>query len=370
MNRLAALLLSAVIGTACDRPQPTGPSPNPQPVVVRVEISGPASIPPGQSAQFAAISRLSDGTSRAAATVRWNSQTGLFRVDASGLVTAGERVGEGILSAEVSSDGTGAIIRGSREILVLPDGTYRMVGAVTEDVPPMVPVVGARVEVTNGTPLVATTDWEGHYRLYGVAGEADIRVTKEGYQPHVQRVQLAEHVTRNFQLALSGTRLELDGPYTFAIDVECEGSVPLAASLRHLSYAAFVTQTGSALDVVLIESSRFRVNSAGRGDRFSGRVDAAGAAFMFDAFPDDASWWYFGGPYAPSAYPDVVERLPDGTFLIISGTAVVRGSPAALAGDLLGTINHFDSRFLTIPLLSSHTGTCYPLANRLTLTRR
>jgi hypothetical protein len=302
--------------------------------------------------------------------VRWSSQTGLFRVDASGLVTAGERTGEGILSAEVPSDGTSAPTRSSREILVLPDGTYRMVGVITESGEPAAPVAGARVEVTTGPSLVATTDWEGRYRLYGVAGTADIRVTRDGYQPHVQRVQLADHVTQNFELALSGTRLELAGPYTFSIDVECEGSVPVAATLRHLSYAAFLTPRGPVLDVVLTESSRFRINSAGRGDRFSGRVDAAGATFKFDSFTSD-SVWYYGGPYAPSAYPDVVERLPDETFLIISGTAAVRGSAAALAGDLRGTVDHFDSRFLTTgPLLASHTGSCFPLANRLTLTRR
>ena len=52
-----------------------GPSPNTQPVVVSVEINGPASIPPGQSAQFTAISRLSDGTSQTPTSVRWSSHT-------------------------------------------------------------------------------------------------------------------------------------------------------------------------------------------------------------------------------------------------------------------------------------------------------
>ena len=86
---------------ACDNePKPiVGPSPNAQPVatlVVSVEISGPASIPPGQSAQFTAISRLSDGTSQTATSVRWSSHTRLVQVDASGLVTAGQRTGEDI----------------------------------------------------------------------------------------------------------------------------------------------------------------------------------------------------------------------------------------------------------------------------------
>ena len=110
-------------------------------------------------------------------------------------------------------------------------------------------------------------------------GIADIRVTRDGYQPHVQRFQLAEHATQNFQLALSGMRLDLAGPYTLAIDVACSTSTPVPAELRHRSYAASLTQSGPTVEVVLTESSRFRVNSARRGDRFSGRVDAAGATF-------------------------------------------------------------------------------------------
>ena len=186
--------------------------------------------------------------------------------------------------------------------MVLPDGTYRMVGVVTENVQPTTPIVGARVEVTGGTPLAAITDWDGRYRLYGVPGTADIRVTRDGYQPHVQRLQLTEHVTQNFQLALSGMRLDLAGPYTLAIDVTCvPPRHPCAADLRHRSYAAFLTQSGSTLEVVLTESSRFRVNSAGRGDRFSGRVDAAGATFNLEDF--FFQYYFYGPMFLPLSEP-------------------------------------------------------------------
>lgn len=369
---VAAIAVAGLIAACDSEPKPgVRPSPNvqpAQPVVVSVEISGPASIPPGQSAQFTAISRLSDGTSQTATTVRWSSHTGLLRVDASGLATARQQTGDDILSAEVTSSGPGGVIRGSREILVLPEGTYRMVGVVTENGPPPTPIVGARVEVTSGPPVVAVTDWDGRYRLYGVPGTADIRVTRDGYQPHVQSFQLAEHVTQNFQLALSGMRLDLAGPYTLAIEVACSTSTPVAADLRHRSYAAFLTQRGSTLEVVLTESSRFRVNSAGRGDRFSGRVDAAGATFNLRG----PSWYYF--PYDPSTdYPNVVERLSSGTFLTLDGTALTRGSPAGLSGDLRGGVSHWSSTFPTAFALFSPGccfGTCYSPAHRFTLTPR
>jgi carboxypeptidase family protein len=370
-SRVGALVVAAAVGgltAACDngpRHNPAGPTPGAQPFAVAVEINGPASIPPGQSAQFTAIVRLNDGTSQAPTSVRWSSHTGSLRVDASGLVTARPQTGEDILSAEATS--SAGVTRGSREILILPDGTYRMVGIVTESGSQATPIVGARVEVTTGTPLVAVTDWDGRYRLYGVPGVGDVRVIRDGYQPHVQSFQLAEHVTQNFQLQLSGMRLDLAGPYTLAIDVACPTSTPVPPDLRHLSYAAFLTQTGATLEVVLTESPRFRLNGVGRGDRFSGRVDAAGATFNLAGFSD--TYYYYGPGHTPG-YANLVERLADGTYLVVAGTAVTRSLRAGLSGDLKGGVAHYDSRFLSIPLLSSAAGYCYSDAHRFTLSPR
>jgi hypothetical protein len=238
---------------------------------------------------------------------------------------------------------------------------------VTESGMDATPLVGARVEVTSGTPLVAVTDWDGRYRLYAVPGIAEIRVTRDGYQPQVQRFQLAEHVTQNFQLALSGTRLDLAGPYTLAIDVACATSTPVPPDVRHRSYAAFLTQTGATLEVVLTEPSRFRVNGVGRGDRFRGRVDAVGATFNLEGF--SADYYYYGPPY-PSDYANLVERLSGGTYLVVAGTAVTTNSRTGLSGNLKGGVAHHDSRFLSIPLLSSAAGFCYSEAHRFTLTPR
>ena len=216
--------------------------------------------------------------------------------------------------------------------------------------------------------MPARSDWNGRYRLYGVSGIADVRVTREGYQPHVQRFQLAEHVTQNFQLALSGMRLDLAGPYTLAIDVACATSTPVPLDVRHLSYAAFLTQTGATLEVVLTESSRFRVNGVGRGDRFRGRVDAAGATFNLEGF--SADYYYYYGPPYPSDYANLVERLSGGTYLVVAGMAVTTNSLTGLSGNLKGGVAHHDSRFLSIPLLSSSAGFCYSEAHRFTLTPR
>ena len=378
VSSVAALIAAlAVVGlmAACDDgsksgggPNPVGPSPNAPPFVTSVEISGPPSIPPGQSAQFTATARLSDGTSQTPASVRWSSTGRVLRVDASGFATARQETGEDVVTAEVSSSGVVGLTRGSREILVLPDGTYRMVGVVSENVAPPTPVVGARVEVMSGPARVASTDWDGRYRLYGVPAIAEIRVTRDGYQPHFQSFQLAEHVTQNFQLALSGMRLDLAGSYTLTIDAACATSTPVPPEVRNRSYHASLIQSGSTLEVVVTESSRFRVNSAGRGDRFTGRVDAAGATFNLEGFSEP--YYYYYGPRDPSGYANLVERLADGTYLVVTGTAVTRRLSADLSGNLKGGVTHYDSRFPSISLLSSAAGSCYSEAHRFTLSPR
>jgi hypothetical protein len=336
---LAAAAFAGIVA-ACDNPQPrpsgvVGPSPpgpSPQPFVVRLEISGPDSIAPGQSAQFTATSHLSDGTSETPTNVRWSSYARLFRVDASGLATAGDRIGEDSVMAEVGE--RNGLRRSFKEIAILPEGTFRVVGVVTEQAPPMTPVFGARVEVA-GAMATAVTDYEGRYRLYPVPAAADIRVTRDGYQALVQGVRLHGHATQNFHLALSGMRLDLGGPYTLTIDTTC--ATPLPADLRQRRYPAFLRQSGPTVDVVLTESERFTVNGVGRGDRFSGRVDAAGATFDVGG-----GFYNYYGRYDPSTYPNIVERLPDGSILTVDGTAVTRGSAAGLSGDLQGFVTSYD----------------------------
>jgi hypothetical protein len=325
-----------------------------------VNIIGPASIPPGQSAQFSAALRFGNGTSRAATGVEWSTtEPGLLRVDASGIATAAQRTGEVVLNARVTEPGV--VASGSREIVVLPDGTFRMAGVVSELDSPEDPVGGARVEVT-GMPLEAITDGNGGYRLYGVPGVAEVRVSRTGYQPHVERLQLTDHSTRNFRLALAGARLELHGAYTLTIDVACRTSTPVPSHLRHLSYDAFVTQKGPTLEVALTESSRFRTDSAGRGDRFTGRADAAEATFNLEGF---SGYYYYGFDYA-----NLVERLSNGTYLVVAGTAATRSLPAGLSGNLRGRVTHHDSSFPSVPLLSSILASCYSDGHRFTLTPR
>lgn len=354
---LAVIALSGLVAT-CGDPEsklPTSPS---SPSASSVEISGPASVAPGQSAQFGLLVRRSDGSTKLASSVVWRSSSSNLRVDASGLAAA-QQVGEAELSAQATIDGS---TRGSiRQIVMLPDGTYRVVGMVTEN-EFQTAVAGASVEVT-GTPLVATTGLDGRYRLYGVPPEATVRVTAAGYQPYEQSLRLTAHVTQNFSLTSSGPRLSLTGNYTLAIDVvACSGSRPLSTDLQHRTYDAVLTQTGATVDVTLTEP-RFKINSIGRGNQFSGRVGAGGATFTLQSY--EGSYYPY---YGPVGYPNVAEQLSNGTFLVTQGTAVTLGSAAGLSGQMNGglSISNWGSGFPTTALF---LGNCFG-SLRFTLTPR
>lgn len=346
MRRLSFIIAPAAaafvgLAVACNSPTsslPTTPSP---PGFAGLQISGPGSIAPGQAAQYTALISLQDGTTKSSSPgtpLRWSAGSSLLQVNAAGIVTAGQQLGDATILAVIGGGGNSGFA--TKEVVVVPDGTYRMVGIVSEGGDPASRVANARVTVSPGS-LVTTTDFEGRYRLYGVPANATVQVTKEGYLPSSESVQLSAHSTRDFSLDLTGPRLSLNGPHTLVIDIsgKCSGNGPLLPALQRRSYEAVLTQLGAAVEVTLTEP-RFRLNTIGGGNRFAGRVDATGATFLL---PDYDSYYY--PYYAPSYYPGIAERLSDGSFLVIQGAAVTTGSAAGLSGEMAGTFSNWDSRF-------------------------
>jgi hypothetical protein len=363
-----SIAATAFVGlvVACGDPQsriPTGPN---APSISTIAISGPASVAPGQSAQFTATIGLSNAMSKSASlatNVRWlSSNQSLLRVNSSGLATAQQQMGDATMTAEVTVQG--GVRRSTREITIVPDGTFRLVGRVT-DSESQTALTSARVEVTPG-PLVAATDLSGQYRIYGVPADADVRVTADSYQPFVQTLHLTANATQNFQLTPSAKRLVLSGPYTLAIDVldACPASAPLPVSLQHRTYDAVLTPTGLATVDVTLTEPRFRINSLGRGNRFTGQVGFNGATFNLGGLGSGFYYYYYY--YGPTSYPDVVEQLSNGTFLVVQGLTVTTGTSAGLSGPLGGRLMNWDARFPTglFPL-----GACTS-SNRFTLTPR
>jgi hypothetical protein len=338
-----AIVAAGLLAACSDDPAPTSPTKLTPSPFAAIEVTGPDSIAPSQAAQFVANIRQTDGTTKWTASLpdlRWSSSNpSVVRVSTTGVVTAGSSAfGEAVITADLM---TQPAVRGTREVVVQPEGTYRIGGSVREADAPTVPIAGARVEVLPGSNFTLT-DSTGQYRLYGVPPQSSIRITAAGYETLEQPLELSSNVTREFGLNPDGSRPVLNGPYTISVDTASPCS--LNSALQHRTYDAVLSTTGTTVDVLLTEP-RFLVDSSGRGNRFRGRVVSGGATFTLE-FPDTGEF----------QHPNLLERLADNTYLIVEGVAATTGTAAGFTGTLNGSISNWDSRF---PGEFHFLGNCY-----------
>jgi hypothetical protein len=357
-----ALTLLAVLAS-CDK-SPTTPTAQPPASTatpVRIDIIGPQSIAPGQSVQYTATQILSDGTSRDAtnAVLNWSATPGAVLSVRQGLVTA-NTVGDAVVTAWINPPPV--FVRGSKEVIVVPAGTYRLSGIVDELGTSPGPVVDARVEVIDGAAagLSTTTGTDGRFRLYGVVGDTTIQITKDGYQTYTQSLNVADHSqVLTVSLPLVRPRLDFSGTYVLTITAAADCQLPDPVKTR--TYTAVLTQQGPAVEAMLT-GSNFPLSKNGSGSRFRGRVEPTRLVFSISQY---SSYYYYAGP---QYYGDLVEQLPDQTYLSIWGTVALTGPPGNLSGDLDGAFEIYlrDLRAVPSPSPSSR---CTSRAHRFVLSR-
>lgn len=324
----AIALVLAVLAGACDdgptRPSsPDLPTPTTVPVTTtRLEITGPASVAPGESAQFSATAYQSDGSTRNVTNeAEWRSgNLWVLSMSATGLATGLDR-GEGPVGAAYA--GKTAWKSG---VLVLPAGTSRLIGKVRDG---DLPVSDARVEVLAGTGqgLITFTNAVG-YRLYGVAGDIDVRVTLNGYQEQRKSLTVTGNQTLDFDLVLTRPREEVAGTYTLTVTAaaECREALPEEARIR--TYTAVVTQQGPRLGIVL-DGAKFAVVGGQTFNSFRGTVEPTGITLQLNQYGEFSIYVYL---------PDVLEHLTPQTFVSFSGTTRPTVTRSGLSGALDGTI--------------------------------
>jgi hypothetical protein len=320
--------IALAVVTACDK-SPTRPAPGPQPgaavTMSRLEVAGPSAVQPGETAQFLATAHFSDGTNRdVTGEAAWHSSnTSVLTLSGGGVATARDR-GE----AEVRVIFAG-LLR-TLQVLVLPTGTFRLAGRVTEAGVATEFVRDARVEATAGSgPAVFTmTDNNGRYRLYGVSADPEIRVTREGYEPHVQRLLMAEHATLDVELKLTRPRENLSGVYTLTLTAAPDCSSALPDEARTRTYTATVTQTASRLSVTL-GGATFFTGFGQRANTFVGTTDVERVTFSLFSHYDDG-WYYY--------YPSVIEQIAPQLFLVPAGSVMGTISTSGISGRLDGVI--------------------------------
>jgi hypothetical protein len=289
----------------------------------RLEIVGPQTVAPGGTARFTATFYTPNGSARdVTAESVWGSTSGELVVVAPGIVN-GQTAGTVSLRASFNT------LISTREVIIVPDGTYRLTGVVSDPDAPGGPVAGARVEVTEGPGrgLVAMTSSTGDYALYGIAGQATLRVTKEGYEPRVESLFVSGHRALNFQLLILGRRSDVSGSYklTIAADDTCAALLPAEAMSR--TYSAELTQVGPALTIA-VSGARFAEIGGRPLNVIQGVVNLNGV--RLDLGNLGCSGYYYG------CGPALVEQLSAGTFFVPWGSLSLSMSPTRLTGELNG----------------------------------
>ena len=349
------LVLAATI-TSCDK-SPAAPTPPQTPTATRLEISGPRAIVPGVPTQFTATANMSDGTSRDVTTsTSWRIMPVYGRIDVSapGLLTARENG-----FADLSAAYTG--LTSTREVIAVPEGTFRLTGIVTDVIPPAGPVNGARV---TGGSLSTFTGSDGRYVLLGVAGDIELRVTKDRYRPLAQRVVVTDHQTLNVDLQIDGQLPDVSGSYTLTIAAADTCSTALPEEAMSRTYSAIVKQVGPDVRIE-VGGARFAKMGGGR---------TANVIRFARLWPDNVQFELGeAGCFDPDFYypiclgPEVVEELAPTRFYLQSGFVVLSISPTALSGKLDGEIGIYSRSAFSEPF--SRETSCRSSRHRFTFSK-
>ena len=354
----AALTITVAIGVAsCDSrnenpvPSPNTPSPIPPAAGVSgLEIVAPASIAPGETVQLTAMARKTDNTVEVVSDKgHWYTQNPeVLDVSGSGVARG---IARGEARIRLSYGGWGA----SAQTFVMPPDTYRLIGTVTDS---GVGIAGVTVTVIGGVgeSLSATTDGRGIYALYGVRDRVRLQARASGYLNRLDDVDVSGHRSFDFEIIPEQRqRTDLRGRYRLTIGrMPCPGT-PLPETR---SYDATVTQDGPRLTVTL--SGADFVVTAGRGNEFTGFVDAGNRVTFVIGNPPDYNRYTYG-PW------DLIERVDSGRVLIVGGSITAGLSSTGISGTLSGGI-------LLASLEPSRTpqihASCYGTAHRFELVRR
>ena len=288
-------------------------------------------VGPGGVGQFTLTAFYADGTSGdVSARAAWFFDASIVQPQGEGRFV-GRKRGETAILARYSN------MNRSREVIVLPEGTFRVTGRVYEP-GRTYPIGQAHISVNDGAggSLTADADSSGFFTLYGVPPSAVFVVSHVGHETQSRHMELSEHSTITLELPLAGPRLEFSGTYTVVFDWRaCSGRVRLAEPRR--VYTAVVTQAGPTLDVRFTDGV-FAVNSASRGNMMQGQIDAA----RITLYAQRGSSYYY---YGPSDYPFLVERLPDDSRLVVSGTATLLPSGASFSGEFKGFLEIYERSY-------------------------
>jgi hypothetical protein len=170
----------------------------------------------------------------------------------------------------------------------------------------------------------------GFFRIYGVSGDTEIRVSKAGYQTVVRRTMVAGHQTEAFELELTQSRPVVSGVYvmTFSAAPECASNLPVQYRTR--TYTATLAPDGARIRTEL-SGARFPIGAIfGPGNQFTGSVEPNRVGFFLGSYHGDEP----GGFYPPS----LLEEIAAPVYLMMAGRVSAAPTATGYSGTLEGAI--------------------------------
>ena len=327
--RHSLIVLALFVGlgafVSCDKRSSSITGPTSTGNKVRLEIVAPPTIEPGASVQLRANLIHSNGSVEdVSGQVDWAStDPGVIAVSATGVAASVER-GEATITVRYQT-----FASDSTRIMVIPAGTFRLGGRITDGAFPLQDVT-LTVTAGIGERLRVISNANGVYNIYGVRGPVSIRAAKDGYLDRNDELDVVEHRSLDFEMTPRGRRLDLEGVYVLTL--EAAGCAErLVENARRRVYEARVDQEGQALAVRL--SGADLVVVEGHGDRFGGAI---GPDNVVTFKIGESFFMYYD--YYTSPQPGLVERVTESTTLAVNGRVRAKGTSTAISGTLVGTI--------------------------------
>jgi hypothetical protein len=346
----AAVVLAASAHACSDRSPSAAPSPlpPPEPVLSRIRVEGPAQIEPGTDAQFTVWARFDDGTETDVTAKARLTETGvgcyecdetpILRIGESGVVHA-VAVGEAGLYASYTH-GQREAVDGHHRVLVLPAGTFKLSGRVTEADSGGLSASYVEVQVDSETGRLRThATANGEYRVFGVRGATLVAVVSDYHESLQHRLVVDGHLELNLQIRPIIVRA--NEAFTLVLEAadDCAppgvpGALPDAARQRR--YTATLTTTKDDRVFVRLTGADFAtypLDGGGTGGNgFVGQRITGGLFFGIRGYYNDGEGL---------SYPDILERLSLSQFLTLEGATTISGG-SRMSGALDGTVAVYD----------------------------
>ena len=235
---------AAAIG-GCDKN-----GPDPQPALTGVTITGPAELAPGESGNYSAIAKYSDGSTRDVTSLAsWPTSFGNVTMSGPGVAVANS-IGDAQIRVVYREpwESIPKEAHGVKDVLVIPRGTFKISGRVTG---PGGLSSQTRVTVISGNLAGTSVPAAGaDYRLYGAVGPIELEVTAPNHVSQRREINVTGHTVQDFALVPIGNFDEVSGPWTLTLvdpSPSCPPGFPSAA--RGRTYALNITQQFGKLSV-------------------------------------------------------------------------------------------------------------------------